>query len=99
MNLSGGDFKKEQATMTKTEIVERILTGGKKITSLSAMKVCGTMRLSAIIFTLKKKGLDIISTWKSDTQGCRYAEYRLNTSPCQQLLSCQEPQKLIEYKP
>ena len=48
--------------ISKTENVEKYLREYKSITPSEAHSLCGTMRLSAIIFNLKnKKGMNIIT--------------------------------------
>ncbi len=57
--------------------VEMWLKSGRGITSLEALKKWGIFRLSAIIFNLRKQGMDIDT--KMITNGKKvYAEYNYN---------------------
>ena len=67
--------------MTKIDKIEQVLLAGKKVTPLTAIQICGAMRLAALIFDLKKRGHKIITTIMQDTQGNDYAEYRLMVGP------------------
>ena len=67
--------------MTKIDKIEQVLLAGKKVTRLTAIQICGAMRLAALIFDLKKRGHKIQTNIMQDTQGNDYAEYRLFTGP------------------
>ena len=54
------------------------LQAGKTITPLEALGLYGSFRLSAVIFSLKKRGYDIYTNIKKDMNGSVYAEYKLN---------------------
>ena len=82
MNPCGGDFDAKGTVMTRIDKIEQVLKAGKKITPLTAIQICGSMRLAAVIHDLKnKRGLDIRTTMRTDTQGCEYAEYHMFFSP------------------
>ena len=49
-----------------------------EITPLEALGLYGSFRLSAVIFSLKKRGYDIYTNLKKDMNGSVYAEYKLN---------------------
>ena len=49
--------------MNKHQAVRQWLESGASISSLEAFKQLGVTRLSAIIFDLKAKGMDIDSEW------------------------------------
>ena len=70
--------------MTKIDKIEAVLKAGKKVTPLTAIQICGAMRLAALIFDLKKRGLKITTTIRQDTQGNDYAEYRMFVGPMPQ---------------
>lgn len=53
------------------------LKDGKKVTALEAFKLCGSLRLSSIIFDLRDKGYNITTTMV-ERNGKRIAEYTLN---------------------
>ena len=61
-------------TQTQTEAILDYLMEGKSITQLQALKNFGCLRLSAIIFNLRKEGFHII-TERVGHQG--YARYTL----------------------
>jgi len=63
--------------MTQKEQVEQHLRTGRGITQLQALGLYKTFRLSAIIYTLKKEGMDIISTRKKALTGNHYVEYSM----------------------
>lgn len=70
--------------MSKSETSQRaiILTelqDGKKVTALEAFKLCGSLRLSSIIFDLRDEGYNIITTMV-ERNGKRIAEYSLKES-------------------
>ena len=44
---------------TQTKIILERLQDGEKITALSAFKMCGSLRLSSIIFNLRERGYNI----------------------------------------
>ena len=52
------------------------LKKGKRLTALSAMDGCGSMRLAAIIHDLRGMGHSIITETKT-ANGKRFAEYRM----------------------
>lgn len=52
------------------------LKDGKKVTALEAFKLCGSLRLSSIIFDLRDKGYNITTTMV-ERNGKRIAEYSL----------------------
>ena len=49
--------------ITQRNIIFSRLTSGKPITSWEAFEEYGITRLSAIIYDLREKGLDIQDTW------------------------------------
>lgn len=68
---------------TKTAKVKEHLLRGESITPKEAYLKYGTMRLSAIIFNLKKDGMDIrkemIYREKADGRMDRFAKYSLES--------------------
>lgn len=54
-------FKKKRLTQAERIEQELLVRGKKGVTSLDAFKHFGITRLSAIIFNLRKKGLNISS--------------------------------------
>jgi|TARA_R110002110_G_scaffold142531_1_gene330780 hypothetical protein len=69
-------------TLTKQESrVLSYITNNNSINPLTSWKHCGVYRLSAVIFNLKEKGYNIISTRESMLnqfeESCRFAVYKL----------------------
>lgn len=72
---------KGRGNLNKTTKVREWLQSGKPITSMEAWENWGVTRLSAIIFNLRKEGLNIVTnTLKTKTRygdTCLYAQYEL----------------------
>ena len=68
--------------VTKTECIKRHLEENGNITSWEAIQEYGATRLSAIIFNLRKSGLDINNEWIRFTDRfgneSKYVKYILN---------------------
>lgn len=63
--------------LTKTECIMNALNRGKKVTALSAWKMCSTFTLSEIIRNLRKRyGMNIKTEWATEN-GIRFAVYSL----------------------
>ena len=67
--------------MSKSETSQRAiilaeLQAGKKVTALEAFNLCGSLRLSSIIYTLRDEGYNITTTMV-ERNGKRIAEYSL----------------------
>jgi hypothetical protein len=69
------------ATTTLTESVSSYLLRYRKITAVKAFELCGTMRLSAIIMTLRSRGWPIETEFVETTnrygKPIRYGVYTL----------------------
>ena len=67
--------------MNKTQKVKEHLQSGKGITSMEAFEMYGATRLSAIIFNLRKYGMNIVNVNRecTDRYGNKatFVEYRL----------------------
>jgi hypothetical protein len=67
--------------MTQNETIAAELRAGKRITPLDALRLCGSMRLGARIWELKRAGLAIVcDRVEVETKAghvARVAEYRL----------------------
>lgn len=61
---------------TQKAIILAELKDGKTITALEAFKLCGSLRLSSIIFDLREEGYNITTTMV-ERNGKRIAEYSL----------------------
>lgn len=53
------DYEWNEEFPTQKSIVRQYLLDGKSITQLEALRICGSLRLSAIIFCLREEGLPI----------------------------------------
>ena len=53
------------------------LKKGRSITPMMALDGCGTMRLAAIIYDLRERGLNIRTTKMKSSTGKSYAAYSL----------------------
>jgi hypothetical protein len=53
------------------------LKKGRSLTPMVAMEGCGTMRLAAIIYTLREKGVNIRTTQLKTKSGHGYASYKM----------------------
>lgn len=61
---------------TQKAIILAELKDGKRVTALEAFKVCGSLRLSSIIFCLRDEGYNITTTMV-ERNGKHIAEYSL----------------------
>lgn len=66
-------------TLTQNQAILKHLKKGKRITSLTALKLFGCLRLSGRIYDLKKAGHDILSRMVT-RNGKHVKEYRLAQS-------------------
>lgn len=62
---------------TQKAIILAELKDGKTVTALEAFKLCGSLRLSSIIFILRDEGYNITTTMV-ERNGKHIAEYSLN---------------------
>lgn len=62
---------------TQKAIIHAELKDGKTVTALEAFKLCGSLRLSSIIFILRDEGYNITTTMV-ERNGKHIAEYSLN---------------------
>jgi uncharacterized metal-binding protein len=53
------------------------LKKGRTLTPILAMDGCGTMRLAAIIHTLRERGVNIRTTPMKSKNGATYAAYKM----------------------
>lgn len=53
------------------------LKKGRTLTPITAMEGCGTMRLAAIIYNLREKGVNIRTTQQKTRTGSGYASYKM----------------------
>lgn len=69
-------FCNEMKETTQKAIILAELKDGKKVTALEAFKLCGSLRLSSIIFDLRDKGYNIHTEMVTRNKK-RIAEYSL----------------------
>jgi|TARA_R100001129_G_scaffold122496_2_gene85310 hypothetical protein len=85
---SKSDAPPEAKDLTQEENIKRYLEGMNMITPLYALNVYGCFRLSAIIYNLRKEGMDIVTefvTFGNKTFACymlkeRYEEIQEEAS-------------------
>ena len=53
------DYEWNNEFPTQKSIIRQHLLDGKSITPLEALRLCGSLRLSAIIYDLREEGLNI----------------------------------------
>lgn len=71
------DYEWNEEFPTQKSIVRQHLLDGKSITQLEALDLCGSLRLSAIIFDLREEGLPIITEKLQVSPRKRVANYYL----------------------
>lgn len=72
--------------MSQQSQIQSYLEDGNKITPLEALNKFGSFRLSAIIYNLKKEGMNI-KTNRITKNGKTFAEYELVFEPQQTLFN------------
>ena len=55
------DYEWNEEFPTQKSIVRQYLLDGNSITPLEALNLCGSLRLSAIVFKLREEGLPILT--------------------------------------
>ena len=63
--------------MTQTQTVLNHLTNNRKLTSIEAIGLYGITRLAAVVYDLKKQGLEVETTMKNGVNNTQYAQYSL----------------------
>jgi hypothetical protein len=71
------DYEWNEEFPTQKSIVRQHLLDGKSITQLEALNLCGSQRLSAIIFCLREEGLPIVTEKLQVSPRKRVAQYFL----------------------
>lgn len=71
------DYEWNEEFGTQKANVRAWLLKGRSITPLEALNLCGSMRLSAIIFDLRKEGLPIVTEKLQVSPRKRVAQYFL----------------------
>ena len=54
-----------------------LMNNNRKLTSIEAIGLYGITRLAAVVYTLRKSGLDVTTTMKDGVNKTQYAEYSL----------------------
>lgn len=68
----------QKSTVTQKSLIKEYLLTGKHLTPLEALNMFSSMRLAAVIHTLKSEGLDIVTDIITTPTGKKVASYRLN---------------------
>ena len=71
------DYEWNEEFPTQKSIVRQHLLDGKSITQIEAFNLCGSLRLSAIIFKLREEGLPIVTEKLQVSPKKRVAQYYL----------------------
>lgn len=71
------DYECNEEFLTQKSIVRQHLLDGKSITPLEALRLCNSLRLSAIIFKLREEGLPIVTEKIQVSPRKRVAQYSL----------------------
>ena len=71
------DYEWNEEFPTQKSIVRQHLLDGNSITPLEAFNLCGSLRLSAIIFKLREEGLPIVTEKLQVSPRKRVAQYSL----------------------
>ena len=66
------------ATKSATQEIKEWLEEGKPLTGLMAVQMFYVLNLSNIIYKLRKRGMNIVSTKRYNGSGHYYVEYSLN---------------------
>lgn len=71
------DYQWNEEFPTQKSVVRQHLLDGKSITQLEASRLCGSLRLAAIIFDLREEGLPIETERLQVSPRKRVAKYYL----------------------
>ena len=71
------DYEWNEEFGSQKSIVRQHLLDGNSITPLEALRLCGSLRLSAIIFKLREEGLPIVTEKIQVSPKKRVAQYYL----------------------
>ena len=71
------DYEWNEEFPTQKSIVRQHLLDGNSITPLEALRLCNSLRLSAIIFKLREEGLPIVTEKIQVSPKKRVAQYYL----------------------
>jgi hypothetical protein len=71
------DYEWNEEFPTQKSVVRQHLLDGNSITPLEALRLCNSLRLSAIIFKLREEGLPIVTEKIQVSPRKRVAQYSL----------------------
>ena len=77
MRKTNDEFINEKSVETQKAQIRQYLLDGNKITPLEALRMFGSLRLAAIIFTLRDEGMDIVTERIKVGKGKMVAQYSL----------------------
>lgn len=77
MKKTNDEFINEKSVETQKAQIRQYLMDGNKITPLEALRMFGSLRLAAIIFTLRDEGMDIVTERVKVGKGKMVAQYHL----------------------
>jgi hypothetical protein len=77
MKKTNDEFINEKSVETQKAQIRQYLLDGNKITPLEALRMFGSLRLAAIIFTLRDEGMDIVTERIKVGKGKMVAQYSL----------------------
>lgn len=72
------DYEWNNEFPTQKSVIRQHLLDGKSITQLEALRLCGSLRLSAIIYDLREEGLQIKTERLQVSPRKRVARYYIN---------------------
>lgn len=78
MKKTNDEFINEKSVETQKAQIRQYLLDGNKITPLEALRMFGSLRLAAIIFTLRDEGMDIVTERIKVGKGKMVAQYSLS---------------------
>lgn len=71
------DYEWNEEFPTQKSVVRQHLLDGNSITPLEALNLCGSLRLSAIVFRLREEGLPVVTEKIQVSPKKRVAQYYL----------------------
>lgn len=77
MKKTNDEFINEKSVETQKAQIRQYLLDGNKITPLEALRMFGSLRLAAIIFTLRDEGMDIVTERIKVGNGKSVAQYSI----------------------
>lgn len=78
MKQTNDEFINEKSVEIQKAQIRQYLLDGNNITPLEALRMFGSLRLAAIIFTLRDEGMDIVTERIKVGKGKMVAQYSLS---------------------